>query len=148
MIHLFQHPVQVQRPVSRNLLIPDDSKTYLPENTFAIYQVKNGEAYEKQFEYMRLAADTSDMTAHGLFVSAEHGVYGECMSNYMNCEYYPKELIGVQRLLTPFSAYEKGEIDAELLVHACYYITLDTEKDYTGIGWYTAETLKKAGIII
>ena len=28
-----------------HLLILDDSKTYLPENSFAIYQVKNGEAY-------------------------------------------------------------------------------------------------------
>ena len=108
----------------------------------------HGIADEKQFEYMRREADTSDMTAHGLFVSAEHSVYGECMSNYMNCEYYPKELIGFQRLLTPFSAYEKSKIDAELLVHACHYITLETEKDYTGMGWYTAETLKKVGIVL
>ena len=108
----------------------------------------HGLADEKRFEYLRREADTSDMQANGLFVSAEHGVYGECMSNYINCEYYPKELTGIQRLLTPFSAYEKGEIDAELLVHACHYITLDMEKDYTGMGWYTAETLKKVGIVL
>ena len=108
----------------------------------------HGLADEKRFEYLRRQADTSDMQANGLFVSAEHGVYGESMSNYMNCEYYPKELINIERLLTPFSTYEKGKIDAELLVHACHYITLETEKDYTGMGWYTAETLKKVGIVL
>ena len=108
----------------------------------------HGLADEKHFEYLRREADTSDMQANGLFVGAEDGVYGECMSNYMNCEYYPKELAGIQKLLTPFSAYEKGEIDAELLLHACRYIMLDTEKNHTGLHWYTAATLKKAGIMI
>ena len=49
-------------------------------------------------------------------------------------------------MLKPFSAYEKGEADAELLVHACHYIMLELEKGYTGIEFYTAETLKKVGI--
>ena len=97
-------------------------------------------------EYIRENADDSDMTVHGLFVSDQTGVYGEVMSNYMNCEYYRKELVGAQLLLKPFSAYEKGETDAELLVHACHYIMLELEKEYTGIEFYTAETLKKVGI--
>ena len=32
--------------------------------------------------------------------------------------------------------------------NACRYIMLDTEKNHTGLHWYTAETLKKAGIMI
>ncbi len=107
---------------------------------------QQGIADEKRREHMRVNADSSDMTAHGLFVSARDGVYGEVMSNYMNCENYRKELVGVQLLLKPFSAYEKGETDAELLVHACRYIMLELEKEYTGIEFYTAETLKKVGI--
>lgn len=108
----------------------------------------HGIGSQKRMDSMRKNGDISDMNAHGLFVSAEYGVYGECMSNYMDCEYYPKELTGIQRLLTPFSAYEKGEIDAELLVHACRYIALDTEKEHSGLRWYTAETLKKVGIVL
>ena len=104
--------------------------------------------HEKGFEYMYRDADDSDMTARGLFVNAEYGIYRECMSNYMNCEYYPKELAGIRKLLMSFSAYEKGDSDAELLFHACRYIMLDTEKKHTGLHWYTAETLKKAGIMI
>ncbi len=107
---------------------------------------QHGIADEKQMEYMRENGDTSDMTAHGLFVSAQTGVYGEAMHNYMNCEYYRKELVGNQLLLKPFSAYEKGEADAELLVHACHYIMLELEKEYTGLEFYTAEALKKVGI--
>ncbi|MBQ6565322.1 MAG: hypothetical protein IJL88_15545 [Clostridia bacterium] len=107
---------------------------------------QHGIADEKQMEYMRENGDTSDMTAHGLFVSAQTGVYGEVMHNYMNCEYYRKELVGNQLLLKPFSAYEKGEADAELLVHACHYIMLELEKEYTGLEFYTAEALKKVGI--
>lgn len=106
----------------------------------------HGIADEKKMEYMRENADDSDMTAHGLFVSDQTGVYGEVMSNYMNCEFYRKELVRAQLLLKPFSAYEKGEADAELLVHACHYIMLELEKGYTGIEFYTAETLKKVGI--
>ncbi|MBR4333820.1 MAG: hypothetical protein IKP72_14155 [Clostridia bacterium] len=107
---------------------------------------QHGIADEKQMEYMRENGDTSDMTAHGLFVSAQTGVYGEVMHNYMNCEYYRKELVGNQLLLKPFSTYEKGEADAELLVHACHYIMLELEKEYTGLEFYTAEALKKVGI--
>ena len=107
---------------------------------------QHGIAEEKQIEFIRENGDTSDMTAHGLFVSAMHGVYGECMHSYMNCEYYRKELAGIQLLLKPFSAYEKGKADAELLVHACHYIMLELEKEYTGLEFYAAEALKKVGI--
>ncbi len=106
----------------------------------------HGIADERKMEYIRENADDSDMTAHGLFVSAQDGVYSEAMHNYMNCEYYRKELVGAQLLLKPFSAYEKGEVDAVLLVHACHYIMLELEKEYTGLKFYTEEELKKVGI--
>lgn len=106
----------------------------------------HGIADEKKMEYMRENADDSDMTAHGLFVSDQTGVYGEVMSNYMNCEFYRKELVGAQLLLKPFSAYEKGEADAELLLHALHYMRAELEKEHSGLHFYTAEALKKVGI--
>ncbi len=105
-----------------------------------------GIADEKQMKYMRKNADSSDMTAHGIFVCNGEGVYGEVAHNYMDCEYYRKELIDYGLLLKPFSAYEKGDADAGLLLHACRYITLKLEKENTGVKFYTAESLKKVGI--
>ena len=107
-----------------------------------------GVSNKKSRENIRRNGDSSDMTAHGLFVSAVDGIYGECMHSYMNCEYYPKELTGKQLLLKPFSAYEKGEIDAVLLLHACRYILLELEKENTGVKYYTEEILKKTGITL
>lgn len=101
---------------------------------------------DKRINYMRKNADSSDMTAHGFFADGVEGIYGDCMHNYMNCEYYRKELTGSKLLLRPLSAYEKGEINAELLLHACRYIMLEVEKEYSGVKYYTEETLRKAGI--
>lgn len=106
----------------------------------------HGLADEKHFEYLRREADTTDMQVNGLFANGKYGVYEDCMSDYMDCEYYPKEVVGFQRLLTPFSAYEKGEIDEELLVRACRHIMLDTEMSFSGLNWYPLHMLKKAGI--
>lgn len=105
-----------------------------------------GIADEKRMEYMRRNADNTDMTAHGVFTCKGEGVYWECMHNYMNCEYYRKELTGHKLLLKPFSEYEKGDASAELLLHACRYIMLELEKEDSGVKYYTAETLKKVGI--
>ena len=106
----------------------------------------HGIADDKRYQYLRENGDTSDMTAHGLFVDEPIGVYGEVMSNYMNLEYYPKELTGIRRLLIPFSAFEKDEIDAELLAHAYHQIMLETKKKNAEPFNYTEEILKRAGI--
>ena len=103
-------------------------------------------ADEKRMEYMRRNADNTDMPAHGVFNCEGQGIYWECMHNYMNCEYYRKELTGYRMLLKPYSAYEKGEVSAELLLHAYRYMLLELEKEITGVKYYTAETLKKLGI--
>lgn len=64
----------------------------------------------------------------------------------MDCEYYLREMTGFNQLLIPFSAYEKGEVDAELLLHALHYMRAELEKEHTGLHFYTAEALKKVGI--
>ena len=86
------------------------------------------------------------MTVHGLFVDAQGGIYGEVMHCYMNCEYYPKELTGIRRTLIPFSAYEKGDIDAELLAHAYHQIMLEVEKENNEPYCYTEGIRKIAGL--
>ncbi len=101
---------------------------------------------EKQMVNLRRNGDTSDMNVHGLFVSNEYDVYAEVTTNYMDCEYYPRELTGPRQLLIPFSAYEKGEADAELLLRALHYMRAELEKEHTGLHFYTAEALKKVGI--
>lgn len=55
-------------------------------------------------------------------------------------------MTGFNQLLIPFSAYEKGEADAELLLHALHYMRAELEKEHTGLHFYTAEALKKVGI--
>jgi len=82
------------------------------------------------------------MPAYGLFVSAAYGVYAGESRNYMNCEYISRELTGYERLL-PFRAYEKGEADVELLVHALHYMRTKIEQEYCGLQFHTAEVLKK-----
>ena len=101
---------------------------------------------EKGMIWLQRDGDNSDMNAHGLFVSNEYGVYAEVMSNYMDCEFFTGELTGCRRFLIPFRAYEKGEADAELLVHALHYMRAETEKEKCGLVFYTAEVLKKMGI--
>ncbi len=105
-----------------------------------------GIADEKRIECLRKDGDSSDMTVHGLFVDAQGGIYGEVMHCYMNCEYYPKELTGILRTLIPFSAYEKGDIDAELLAHAYHQIMLEVEKENNEPYCYTEGTRKIAGL--
>ncbi|MCR5636360.1 MAG: hypothetical protein K6F76_04185 [Clostridiales bacterium] len=44
------------------------------------------------------------------------------MSNYMDLEFYDKELTGAQRTLIAFSSFLKGEIDPALFARAYHQI--------------------------
>ena len=121
---------------------------HLPENmnTFVCTSINHHELENgKTIKELQKSGDASDMNAHGFFVDG-YGVYTEVMPSYMDCEYYPRKLEGVQRLLIPLSAYKKGEASEELMIHALHYMRAEIEKDNTGLRFYTAEALKKVGI--
>lgn len=60
--------------------------------------------------YVRHKGDCTDMTYYGYFLNPDEGIYKECNSNYMDLEYYRKELMETERALIPISEFLKGEI--------------------------------------
>ncbi len=62
------------------------------------------------------------MCAGGYFLNKDGSIYRECMSNYMDLEFYDKELTGAQRTLIAFSSFLKGEIDPALFARAYHQI--------------------------
>lgn len=74
---------------------------------------------DKTKENLRKNGDSSDMCAGGFFLNEDGSIYGECMSNYMDLEFYDKELTGPKRTLIALSNFLKGEIDPALF--ACAY---------------------------
>ena len=71
---------------------------------------------------LRKDGDNTDMCAGGYFLEEDGSIYTECMSNYMNLEFYENELIGSQRTLTALSNFIKGEIDPALFARAYHQI--------------------------
>ena len=96
--------------------------------------------------------DTSDMNIWGYAADMEwyngyHGVYSEVWWNYMDVEYYRKELSGVERVLKPISNWLKGEFgdDLCLLLSAYHQIMSDVAvSKMTPVG-FMKEGLKLAG---
>lgn len=73
-------------------------------------------------ENLRNNGDSSDMCAGGFFLNEDGSIYGECMSNYMNLEFYDKELMGLKRTLIALSSFLKDEIDPALFARAYHQI--------------------------
>ena len=71
---------------------------------------------------IRKDGDTTDMFAGGYFLNDDGSVYQECMSNYMDLEFYEKELTSSKRTLIALSRYLKGEIDTLLFAKAYHQI--------------------------
>lgn len=77
---------------------------------------------DKTKENLRKNGDSSDMCAGGFFLNEDGGIYEECMSNYMNLEFYDKELTGPKRTLIVLSNFLKDEIDLALFARAYHQI--------------------------
>ena len=77
---------------------------------------------DKTKENIRKDGDSSDMCARGFFLNEDGGIYGECMSNYMDLEFYNKELTGSKRTLIALSNFLKDEIDPALFARAYHQI--------------------------
>lgn len=95
--------------------------------------------------------DSSDMNIWGYAVGDfihYSGVYNEVWWNYMDVEYYRKELVGRERALIPISAWLKGEMgdDVTLLLAAYHRAMLEEAMSQTVPCLYTKEGLKKAGL--
>lgn len=77
---------------------------------------------DKTKENIRKDGDSSDMCAGGFFLNEDGSIYGECMSNYMDLEFYNKELTGSKRTLIALSNFLKDEIDPVLFARAYHQI--------------------------
>ncbi len=99
----------------------------------------------KRREYILEHGDNTDMNADGWFVS-DGGVYWEVMWNYMDCEYYTKELTGSAKLLKPFSSFLKDEIDPGLFARAYHHILDEYRAECSFPSDYTQEGLELAGL--
>ena len=77
---------------------------------------------DKTKENIRKDGDSSDMCAGGFFLNEDGSIYGECMSNYMDLEFYNKELTGSKRTLIALSNFLKDEIDPALFARAYHQI--------------------------
>lgn len=71
---------------------------------------------------LRRNGDSSDMCAGGFFLNEDGSIYGECMSNYMDLEFYDKELTDSKRTLIALSNFLKDKIDSALFARAYHQI--------------------------
>ena len=108
---------------------------------------------DKYLEKRRKGGDTSDMNIWGYAADMEwhngyHGVYSEVWWNYMDVEYYRKELSGVERVLKPISNWLKGEFrdDLCLLLSAYHQIMSDVAVSKMTPAGFMKEGLKLAGL--
>lgn len=74
---------------------------------------------------LRKNGDTTDMCARGFFLCKDGSIYEECMSNYMELEFYDEQLTGPKRTLIALSHFLKGEIDLALFARAYHQIIMD-----------------------
>ena len=82
----------------------------------------DGVESDKAKENLRKNGDSSDMCAGGFFLNEDGGIYEESMSNYMDLEFYDKELTGPKRTLIALSNFLKDEIDPALFANAYHQI--------------------------
>lgn len=68
--------------------------------------------------------DSYDMCAGGFFPDEDGRIYKECMSTYMDLEFYNGELTGSKRTLIALSNFLKGKIDIELFARAYHQIII------------------------
>ncbi len=96
----------------------------------------------------RKGTDSSDMNVWGYFQNDRGELYNEVTFNYMDFEFFPKEmLVGKRRVLKALSNYLKGEIGIELFALAYRRILLEEELKDSMPNWYLEEGLRLAGII-
>lgn len=97
-------------------------------------------------ESTRKDGDNTDMNAWGYFFDDDGRVYNEVMWNYMDLELYRGELSGYRRILTAFSNYVKGDIDAALLCEGYHSILSEEDAKQKRPNIYTEKGLYLAGI--
>ena len=66
----------------------------------------------KSKEWMREYGDTTDMSTNGYFLDEDGGIYRNHVGNYMDFEFYRKELTEKQKTLIAMSSFMKGDVDA------------------------------------
>lgn len=77
---------------------------------------------DKVKDNLRENGDTSDMCSGGYFLNDDGSIYPECVANYMDLEFYEKELVGSQKTLIALGNFMKGEIDPGLYARAYHQI--------------------------
>ncbi len=97
---------------------------------------------------LKEGGDLTDMNIFGYGICEDGTVFHDVWFPYLNAEYYRGEFNGKMGIFKALSSYEKGEIDAELLINACNirYLreVLKNASEY--LSCYTDEGLKLAGL--
>ncbi len=88
---------------------------------------------ESAARFQREDGDNTDMNARGYFRDMNGLIYDATLSNYMDCEYYDKELTDTERALLPISRFYKGKIDKAELERL---LREAQPKDYVPLEWY------------
>ncbi len=103
---------------------------------------------DKKWFFEGKNGDSTDMVFSGYTQWRDGTVYRETFSNYMDFEFYNGDFEGTQRIIKALSNYEKGLINAEMLMHA-YHQILSEERAKNDIPvFFTHEDLELAGINI
>ena len=101
---------------------------------------------EGTVDSLRKSGDSSDMCYYGYFLTESGNTYFECCDNYMDLEFYAKELTGKQKTLIALSNCLKGEIDLNLFARAYHQIiTAGYAADSMPLG-YTEAGMVLAGL--
>ena len=87
--------------------------------------------------------DCSDMSAHG-YLLREGILDYDWLWNYLDFEYYDKELAGNNRILLALSNYFKGKLDLEKFLNA--YLLIRNEESIDGDMVFTDEELSLVGL--
>ena len=101
---------------------------------------------EKVKEFQKTDGDTTDMNARGYFADPDIGFYHEVTDNYMDLEYYPKELAGVERTLIPLSSFLKGKIDIGLFARAYHVMMTEAFSEKSKPEFCDKKSLVLAGL--
>lgn len=103
---------------------------------------------EEKLNNRRKRFSDMDMTANGYFQNEYGQLYGECMHDYLDIEYYTEELKGTEKILKALSNYFKGKIDVSLLMNSYSIILKENEtKEHRKYLGFTDEYLNMAGLL-
>lgn len=99
-------------------------------------------------EYLKAEGDGTDMCAYGYGIIDGGQIFYDSFGSYLDLEYYRGEFNDSMGILKALSSFEKGDINAELLVNSCAFMRQKEalKRASCHLEWYTDEGKKLAGL--